>query len=153
MSAWDLYTERIVSMGETKRNVAHKRETRYITNKLKDNLSYQIVDIDNTEREVAIINSDNLNEKRIISMPGERLVCGSLVTWMDNRWLITELDANSTIYMRAKMVQCNHLLKWVSGDGVIHEQWSIVEDGTKYLTGEYEDWFMRKLSPLAQKCA
>jgi hypothetical protein len=58
---------------------------------------------------------------------------------MDNYWLVTERDVNMTVYTRAKMVQCNHLLRWVSEDDKICEQWCIIEDGTKYLTGEYED--------------
>lgn len=37
------------------------------------------------------------------------------------------------------MIQCNYLLRWVDSDAVIHEQWCIIEDGTKYLTGQYED--------------
>lgn len=139
MSIWDAYQERIDAHGGTKRGAALKQEIRRINNRLPDNLSYHSVTIDDVEQDVAIINSDNLNEKSIISMPGEDLDCGGLVHWMNNYWLITERDANITIYTKCKMVQCNHLLKWVSEDGVIHEQWSIVEDGTKYLTGEFED--------------
>jgi hypothetical protein len=90
-------------------------------------------------RDVAIINSDNLNEKYIFSLPGEDLEHGSLIRWMDNYWLVTERDANTTIYTRAKMIQCNHLLRWVTNDDRICEQWCIIEDGTKYLTGELED--------------
>lgn len=131
MSIWDLYQERINAHGGTKRGAALKQETRRINNKLPDSLSYHSVTIDDMEQDVAIINSDNLNEKSIISMPGEDLACGGLVHWMNNYWLITERDANMTVYTKCKMVQCNHLLKWVSEDGVIHEQWSIVEDGTK----------------------
>ena len=37
------------------------------------------------------------------------------------------------------MIQCNYLLRWVSDDNTICEQWCIIEDGTKYLTGEFED--------------
>lgn len=131
MSIWDAYQERIDAHGGTKRGAALKQEIRRINNRLPDNLSYHSVTIDDVEQNVAIINSDNLNEKSIISMPGEDLACGGLVHWMDNYWLITERDANMTIYTKCKMIQCNHLLKWVSEDGVIHEQWSIVEDGTK----------------------
>lgn len=131
MSIWDAYQERIDAHGGTKRGAALKQEIRRINNRLPDNLSYHSVTIDGVEQDVAIINSDNLNEKSIISMPGEDLDCGGLVHWMNNYWLITERDANMTIYTKCKMVQCNHLLKWVSEDGVIHEQWSIVEDGTK----------------------
>ena len=140
MSAWDTYEERIGRRGSTKRQAALNREISYIDRKLPENLSYnETVPIDGIEQNVAIINSDNLNEKMIYSLPGEDLVHGGLVEWMDNRWLITERDANTTLYTRARMVQCNHLLKWVDADDVIREQWCIVEDGTKYLTGEYED--------------
>ena len=131
MSIWDAYQERIDAHGGTKRGAALKQEIRRINNRLPDNLSYHSVTIDDVEQDVAIINSDNLNEKSIISMPGEDLDCGGLVHWMNNYWLITERDANMTIYTKCKMVQCNHLLKWVSEHGVIHERWSIVEGGTK----------------------
>lgn len=139
MGVWDTYESRISARGGTKRGAALRRETRMIGTKVKDNLSYQTVTIDDVAQEVAVINSDNLNEKTIIALPGEDIGHGSLVYWMDNYWLITERDANTTVYTRAKMMQCNYLLKWVSDDNTIHEQWCIIEDGTKYLTGEYED--------------
>ena len=82
-------------------------------------------------------------------MPGETIKHGSLVHWMDQYWLVVEKDYNTTLYTRAKLQQCNYLLRWVSEDAVIHEQWCIVEDGTKYLTGELEDCCV---SPSIQKC-
>lgn len=139
MGVWDTYESRIDARGGSKRGAAFRRETRMVGTKLKDTLSYQTVTIDDVAQDVAVINSDNLNEKTIISLPGEDIGHGGLVHWMDNYWLITERDANTTVYTRAKMIQCNHLLKWVSDDNTIHEQWCIIEDGTKYLTGEYED--------------
>lgn len=132
MSAWGNYTERITRRGSTKRQAALNREISYIERKLPDNLSYnESVLIDGIEQNVAIVNSDNFNEKLIFSMPGEDIIHGGLVEWMDNRWLVTERDANTTLYTRARMVQCNHLLKWLDKDDVLHEQWCIVEDGTK----------------------
>lgn len=138
-TAWDIYSDRMESRGFTKREATFRREASYITRKLPENLSYTDVTIDDVPQHVAVINSDNLNEKMIYSMPGEDLLHGGLVEWMDNRWLITEKDANTQLYARARMIQCNHLLKWVDDLDMIHEQWCIVEDGTKYLTGEYED--------------
>ncbi len=139
MGGWDTYKNRIDVKGGSKRGTALKREIRMINNKLQDSLSYQTVKIDDVFQDVAIIDSDNLNEKTIISLPGEDIGHGGLVSWMDNYWLVTERDANTTIHTKAKMIQCNHLLRWVSDDDVIHEQWCIIEDGTKYLTGELED--------------
>lgn len=131
MGVWDIYANRISLQGGTKHDAVLKRETRTVKTKVKDNLSYHTVTIDDVAQDVAIINSDNLDEKTIISLPGEDIGHGGLVHWMDNYWLITERDANTTVYTRAKMIQCNHLLKWVSDDNVIHEQWCVIEDGTK----------------------
>lgn len=139
MSAWDKYRDRIEVRGGTKRNVILKREQRYIENMIDDNLSYNTILIDNIEQNVAIIDTDIFTEKYLYAMPGEKIIHGGLVYWYDSYWLVTDIDPNNTVYMRAKMTQCNHLLKWVSDDGVIREQWCIIEDGTKYLTGEYED--------------
>jgi hypothetical protein len=155
VGAWDVYQDRIESRGSTKRGAALQREKRQLLTKLPDNLSYQTVTIFNSEygyniesqemaskavsKEVVIINSDNLNEKYIYSMPDDDIGHGDLVCWMGNHWLVTERDANTTAYTRAKMIQCNYLLKWVSDNNTICEQWCMIEDGTKYLTGEYED--------------
>ena len=155
MGAWDVYTDRMNVHGNTKRDAFLKREVRNIDHRLPDNLSYTTAVVYAPEHgwnianddfsafavtmDVAIINSDNLNEKMIMAMPGDEIENGSLVSWMGQYWLITEQDANNTIYRRSKMVQCTHLLRWVNNDHEICEQWCIVEDGTKYLTGEYED--------------
>ncbi len=128
---WDMYTSRIDIRGNTKRNAVKRKAVHTFLSYLPDNLSYTDVTIDGKEQTVAIINSDNLNEKTILSLPGEDIRHGGLVRWMDNYWLITERDANTTLYTRGKLLQCNFLLKWVTEDKVIHEQWCCVEDGTK----------------------
>ena len=147
MSAWDTYESRIAARGGTKRGASHKREVRFIDHKLKDNLSYTTVTVYDQahgynirseemqaaafEQKVAVINSDNLNQKYIYSLPGEDIEHGSLIEWMGNYWLVTERDVNTTLYTRAIMIQCNHLLRWVSYDKKVCEQWCIIEDGTK----------------------
>lgn len=139
MGVWDEYNNRIISKGRTKRNAALSREKQFIYRHLKDNLSYHDCIVDGRERIAAIINTDNFDKKTIISMPDEDLRHGALVEWMDNKWLIIERDANTTIYTKCVMQQCNYFLKWIDPDGKICGQWAIVSDGTKYLTGELED--------------
>lgn len=155
MNPIDKYRNRMRAYGEDVHDETYSREARMLQMKMRNTLSYQEikiwscedgVDIDDEDRRklckskrLAVINSDNLNEKYIYSLPGEDIEHGSLIYWMNNYWLVTEKDANMTVYTRATMIQCNHLLKWVAEDGVVHRQWCIVEDGTKYLTGEYED--------------
>lgn len=151
-NAWEIYRRRINNHGGSKRGALIKNEIRAINYKLPDNPSYTTAYIydqehgynitDETEvieQNVAIINSDNLNEKTLITMPGEDIQQGDLVHWMDNYWLVTERDANTTLYTKTKLLQCNYLLRWITKEGEIYEQWCIVEDGTKYLTGELED--------------
>ena len=146
-NAWKSYEKRMALRGITRRDTHLLREIQSVADHLHDSLSYTqaiIYDPDHgwnihseqmaefaVNMNVAIINSDNLNEKMIMAMPGEEIENGSLVFWMDQYWLITEQDANNTIYRRSKMVQCNHLLHWVSKDDEVIEQWCIVEDGTK----------------------
>ena len=155
MGVWDTYQNRVNVLGTTQRTRVLNRERRMLVNKVPDNLSFQTVTIYDKEhgynitneemmdaaitQNVAIINSDNLDEKYIYSLPGEDIEHGSLIHWMDNFWLVAERDANTTVYTRGKLLQCNYLLKWVTEDGEVIEQWCNVEDGTKYLTGEYED--------------
>lgn len=140
MSTWSLYEARKANAGTNKYEATQKRENRFLETKAKENLSFFTVKINERKQNVSIINSDNLNEKFIISTSNNTpIIGGSLVEWMDNRWLVTEVDANNIIYSKAKMVQCNYLLKWVDEHDNIFEQWCVVGDGTKYLTGVYED--------------
>lgn len=154
MGAWEQYGARMSVRGNTRRQSHLNRELYSIEKHLPDSLSYTEAVVFPAEQswnipvgelekefiqEVAIINSDNLNEKMIMAMPGEEIENGSLVHWMDQYWLVAEQDANNTIYRRSKLLQCNYLLKWITPEHEIIEQWCAIEDGTKYLTGEYED--------------
>lgn len=141
MGAWDLYQSRADAHGNTKRKAELKKEQRMLLHKTKDSLSYFDVLIEGEERSVSIIDSDNLNEKKMLSLPGEDFDCGALVEWADNRWLITEKDAHNEVYTRVKLLQCNYLLKWVDELDEIHEQWCVIEDGTKL-----SNWFPRSES-------
>lgn len=139
MNPWGTYCSRIESRGGTRREARLRREVRTLTRKYPDSLAYHEMEIDGAARNVAVIDSDNLNIKTLCSLPGEDLRHGSIVSWMDNHWLIIGRDANNELYTKATMQQCNYLVRWVSKDGELIERWCIVEDGTKYLTGEYGD--------------
>lgn len=136
-NAKNLYEARMRAHGANARTAMFNREARMLERRMRDSLSYFTVYIDDDEREVAVINSDNLNEKHICTLPCEDFDCGQLVTFADNRWLITEKDASNELYTRGIMLQCNHLLKWVGDDGLIHSQWCVVEDGTKLFNNSF----------------
>lgn len=138
-SPWDVYQARIDARGGDRRGTVLRREQQYLERKLPSSLSYHPLTIDGEERVLAVINTDNLDTKILCSMPGDDIPHGGIVEWMENHWLITEKDANNEVYTKAKMRQCNYFLQWVDAENNIVQRWCIVEDGTKYLTGEYGD--------------
>lgn len=124
------------------RNTWLTNTANWINNKLPASLSYYTCTIDGEERNCAIVSSNNIDQKKIISMPGERLLGGSYVYWMDNTWLITQLEASYQLYQSATMRQCNYWLRWINDEGAIVSRQVYVEDGTKYMTGEYYQGMM-----------
>lgn len=138
MSVWETYRARLDAQGSDKRTAILQRERRFLNAKIPSSLSYQQTTIDGTLRNLAIINTKNQDTKTICALPGEDLICGVYVEWMNERWLIKELDANKELHTKGIMQQCNYLLRWISDDGSIQSRWCIVDDGTKYL-GEHEN--------------
>lgn len=131
MNPWSIYRTRIEAHGSTRRNSVLQRERAFLNTKLPFNLSYHELVVDGETRNMAVLDSDNLNIKTLCTMPGEDFPHGGLVEWMNEHWLITARDANNELYTRGTMQQCNYLLRWVADDETIVERWCIVEDGTK----------------------
>lgn len=136
MSAMDSYLARMQVNGEVQRAHVQRRTTEYLQRHLPDSLSYKNAVIDGVERSVMILSSEDKNIKKINALPGEEIPHGGLVDWEENKWLITELDSDNTLYRKGSMKQCNYVLKWINDNDEIVERWCIVEDGTKYLIGE-----------------
>ena len=131
MSGWDVYDRRRDALGRTKREmwVEHTR-TNYLR-KMLESPSCRDVRINGEDQTVCIVHTAEMQQKKIFSLPGEHLEHGGIVDFEDNKWLITELDADNLIYDRGIMQQCNHILRWISKDGTLKEKWCYVADGTK----------------------
>jgi len=141
LSVWESYMERISQAG-TMRDALVEQARSSIAQMSYDSPSCRHVKIDGVWQHVLITHRQALNEKRICSIPGEHLTHGGLVDFARSKWLITELDADNEIYDRGLMLRCNYLLRWIGSDGELKEKWCIVEDGTKYLIGEYTEDMM-----------
>ncbi len=141
MGVWDTYIERTGQRGTMREAIIADSKV-MISTMIADSPSSHLVTINGEEQLVSITHGQYLNQKRICSMPDEHLIHGGLVAFADNMWLITEVDADNEIYERGKMIQCNYVLKWIGRDGKLKEKWCIVEDGTKYLIGEYAEDIM-----------
>lgn len=131
MNPWGVYNSRMNATGATRRAAELQRTVRSMSNGMRSSLAFQNMIIDGEPRGISVIDSDNLNQKTICSLPGEDISPGGTVEWMGEHWLITQRDANNEVYTKATMQQCNYLLKWVSPEHHIIERWCIVEDGTK----------------------
>lgn len=143
MGMWDIYESRFGDgHGITKRESNIDHTMGRLWRNLSATLSYQKVIICGVERQIAIIDDTEFNVKKIYSMPGEDLPHGEIVKWDDTLWLITEKNHRNEVYTEGKMVQCNYYLKWIDEDGNIIGRWCVVEDGTKYLTGERSEDIM-----------
>ena len=138
MTCLERYKNRITARGGLPRESWLKNTQTWINTKLPASLSYFTVVIDGEERQCAIISSRHPTSKQIIAMPGETLTAGTYVEWEDCKWLITEVDPQNEVYQSASMTQCNYLLKWINNNGELISRWVIALDGTKYLTGEYD---------------
>lgn len=142
MNPWNTYCAINELHGSTSRDRAKYSLMNRLDNQIPSILSYHNVDIDGDERNIVILNSDNLNQKTLCSLPGEDIRHGAYIDWMNHKWIVTERDANSEIYTKCIMHQCNYLLRWINRSGEVVERWCVVEDGTKYLTGEFSDSFL-----------
>lgn len=138
MNPWESYEARNGVRGVTKRDSALNRIRSRMERKMGDTLSFQQVKVDGVEQQLSIIDTDNLDTKILFSMPGDSIRHGGIVEWMDYHWIVEERDAHTEVYTKAKMRQCNYLLRWID-NGTIIERWCIVEDGTRYLSGEMGD--------------
>ena len=137
MSVWDTYRERMGYSGTNTHDFWVKHARSSLARSLVDSPSCKKVLVNGEEQIMSIMRHAEQGYKKIASMPGGTLKHGGLVDWANSKWLITDVDADDTIYQRGIMRRCNHILRWVSSKtGEIREKWCVVEDGTKYLIGE-----------------
>ena len=124
-------------IGRSKRDMWVNHTQQSLKRRFMDSPSCFRVEI-NGVKQLAVIEHyrNEYAYKKILALPGDHLKHGGIVDFANNKWLITELDANNEIYERGIMRQCNHILRWIGSDGKLREKWCVVEDGTKYLIGE-----------------
>ena len=135
--AWDAYRDRMELTGKSKRDMWVEHSKTAIGRRMMDSPSCRKVLVNGEDQYLSITRHSESGYKKVASLPGEHLVHGGLVDFANQKWLITDVDADDQVYQRGIMRQCNHILRWVSNKtGEIREKWCVVEDGTKYLIGE-----------------
>ena len=140
MGVWDTYAARLNApfdkRGNAERDSALSHIQDRMRRKITASLSYSTAVINGKEHKVAVIDMNEIDQKKIFSMPGEDLPHGATVDWSGSKWLITQVDAHHEFCTEGRLLRCNHLLRWIDGDGNVVARWANIADGTKYLIGE-----------------
>lgn len=142
MGVWDSYQARLECHGFPQREMWVQHVQASIRDRLIASPSCRTVTINGSPQLVSITHQPKMNIKKICALPGNSLTHGGIVDFANNKWLITQVDPDNEVYEKGIMQQCNHVLRWIGKDGLLKEKWCIVEDGTKYLIGEFSERIM-----------
>ena len=130
------YYAKMSTTGLSKYDAIKARTKSYFDRKASDSLSHFQVLIDGVPREAMIIDTNDFLEKQIHLIHGEVLYPGSLVSWNNTMWLVTETKVNDVLYDSGKIQRCNYILKYQDKSGSLISKHCIIRDVTKYLLGE-----------------
>lgn len=85
---------------------------------------------------------NNVQDTKLKSLTRQILVpigtckAGMYVKYKNRYWLIVGLVDDNTMYEKAVLAICNHLLTWVNGDGKVIQRWVSAASASQYNNGE-----------------
>lgn len=92
--------------------------------------------VDGVAKDLTIIETNNLDEKKIKARPNTSFKSGQVVEWMDWYWLITKVNRRNDIVTNGKMKECTYHLYWQNESGEIIDKWAFVANASSYSNGE-----------------
>lgn len=92
--------------------------------------------VDGVAKDLTIIETNNLDEKKIKARPNTSFKSGQVVEWMDWYWLITKVNRRNDIITNGKMKECTYHLYWQNESGEIIDKWAFVANASSYSNGE-----------------
>lgn len=139
----DTYKNNIIALGATGRDRAANALIRDIKRLAPNNPAYKPVIIDGQTRYVIVNTQNNYQIKEIVSMPGEFISLGSIVTFANHPWLVENVNVDDDVYTKAMMYLCNCVMRWKDKNGTIHTYYGVAEDATKYSEGVESTRYIR----------
>lgn len=125
---FDRYRRRMTSYGETLRDKNINFEKYQINQLAPNNPNYKRVTIEDIERNLMIVNTQQITAKTIYAMPDEDFDVGQIVVWNGSHWLITQRDLDNDIITRGYMQQCNRQIVWQNPETrKVFSLWATVE--------------------------
>lgn len=98
-------------------------------------LDCESVLIDGVEHDLTIIETNNLDEKKIKSRPNDSFHSGQIVYWADWHWIITKVNRRSEIVSNGEMKECTYHLYWQDNTGKIIDKWAYASNASSYSNG------------------
>jgi len=92
--------------------------------------------VDGVAKDLTIIETNNLDEKKIKARPNTTFKSGQVVEWMDWYWLITKVNRRNDIVTNGEMKECTYHLYWQDSSGHIIDKWAFVANASSYSNGE-----------------
>ena len=143
MSYMDAYRDHLKRIGATGRDREINLIKRDLSRLAPNSAAYKKISVDGKEQHVIMRSTDNYYTKELICMPGEHVAMGSLVDFVDAKWIVTERDFDDEIYGKSKMKMCNATLKWKAKDGTVYSYEGYADDATKYSEGTEGTRYLR----------
>lgn len=113
------YTARLNGYGYESKSGIIEDEKQYIKDRFFDNPNYQLVEIEDVERNVHIISNTTLSVNpevnQMNSYPEETFNNGDYVTWGSTKWIILNDFGNKDIQDKVEISRCRLSLKWKDG--------------------------------------
>lgn len=132
----DRYTARINLHGVTQRarNVDRLRDD--ILKNLPDNPSYKKVLLNGAETYISITKGTQPYYKEFASLPGQKILPGDYIEWLNKTWLVYDADCDEEIYVTGDLRQCQHKIYWQNSDGNIISRYVWTQNASAYNNGE-----------------
>jgi len=103
--------------------------------------SYESVLIDGINRDVQIV-SDKKDNKNILSLPNETFSVGEIVTWNNNKFLITDVDEDQKVQTNGKITLCNNTISLYKNN-ILYQIPIVVESGVRlYMLGTEDNKYI-----------
>lgn len=118
MSYLDTYRLRMNQMGTSISDVFSKSTKTFINNTFQDSPFYFSVLINETPKNVQIIEDQKQDEKIMLSLPDDDISLGDLVLFDNTYWIVNN-HYNNGILPKSIIQKCNHQLKYLIENEII----------------------------------
>lgn len=100
----------------------------------EDTVDFHSVTVNGISQDLLIVHMTSEKYKKSIkSRPDETFNLGDVITWNGLNWIIIEVDADSQIYTKGVMIQCNYTLKFQLSNGTVQSVPALFESKSSSL--------------------